>query len=258
MLSELFGRHGAGSVAIFPARRPERLALAPRLKNRNNLPMNSHNGLADRRAQMEKETGRLEAFSDGVFAIAMTLLVLELKVPVLALVQSRGPDSRALAAALAHEWPSYLAFVTSFFTVLIMWVHHHALCRLVRRADAKLLFANGFLLLLVTFVPFPTAVVAEYLKTPAAPAACAFYSGVFVLIAVAFQLLLMAAFRKSVLDPNAPEARLRRFRKDYRLGPPLYLLATIAAPFSPALSMGICTALWIFWAVMPICIEPSA
>src|SRR5579863_5349666 len=88
--------------------------------------------------QAERQTGRLEAFSDGVFAIAMTLLALELKVP--------HPASAAdLPSALASEWPSYLAFVTSFFTVLIMWVHHHAIFRLVHRVDAKLLFANGFL-----------------------------------------------------------------------------------------------------------------
>src|ERR1700733_6269644 len=108
----------------------------------------------------EKETGRLEAFSDGVFAIAITLLALELKVP--AIWETNGKyTSEALAAGLAHEWPSYFAFITSFFTVLIMWVHHHAIFRLVKRVDVTLLFANGFLLMLVTVVPFPTAVVAE-------------------------------------------------------------------------------------------------
>ncbi|HYW45224.1 MAG TPA: TMEM175 family protein [Bryobacteraceae bacterium] len=198
---------------------------------------------------MEKETGRLEAFSDGVFAIAMTLLALELKVPHL------GPDgprraSETLAAGLAAQWPGYFAFVTSFFTVLIMWVHHHIIFRLVRRADARLLFTNGLLLMLVTAVPFPTAVLAEYLTSEAAPAACAFYCGVFVLIAVAFYLLLMAAFRRQLLDPGAPEAQVRRLRRNYRYGPPLYLAAAVAAPFSPWVAMGICTALWIFWAAM--------
>src|SRR6267154_1601546 len=110
------------------------------------------------REKHEKETGRLEAFSDGVFAIAITLLALELKVPHL---ESGGRvTSAAIAAGLANQWPSYFAFVTSFFTVLIMWVHHHAIFRLVQRADVTLLFANGFLLMLVTVVPFPTAVVA--------------------------------------------------------------------------------------------------
>jgi Endosomal/lysosomal potassium channel TMEM175 len=97
----------------------------------------------------EKETGRLEAFSDGVFAIAVTLLVLELKVPDLA---ATGGSPDALAKALLQQWPSYVALVTSFFTVLIMWVHHQAILRNVCRTDGWLHFANGCLLLEVTFV----------------------------------------------------------------------------------------------------------
>jgi len=193
----------------------------------------------------EKETGRLEAFSDGVFAIAMTLLALELKVPHF---DAGGNMADRLISGLTNQWPSYFAFVTSFFTVLIMWVHHHAIFRLVKGVDATLLFTNGFLLMLVTVVPFPTAVVAEYLRTPAAGVACTLYSGFFVLIGIAFIVLLRAAFRPAVLDPDASTATIARLRKSYRLGPPLYLAATVAAPFSPWLAMGICTALWIVWA----------
>jgi uncharacterized membrane protein len=200
--------------------------------------------MAAEEKQREKQTGRLEAFSDGVFAIAITLLALELKVP-----HPAEATSAALAYSLAREWPSYFAFITSFFTVLIMWVHHHVIFRLVHRTDATLLFANGFLLLLVTVVPFPTAVVAEYWGTPAAPAAVTLYGGVFVGISIAFYLLLMAAFRKAVLDESASEERVLRMRRDYRVGPPAYLAAAVAAPFSPWLSMAICTALWIFWAL---------
>ena len=196
-------------------------------------------------ATSEKETGHLEAFSEGVFAIAITLLALELKVPHF---ETGGNMTAGLLAGLVHEWPSYFAFITSFFTVLIMWVHHHAIFRLVKGADVTLLFANGFLLMLVTVVPFPTAVVAEYLRTPAAPAACTFYAGFFVLIGIAFMVLLWAAFRPSVVDPHASPRRMEGLRKSYRLGPPLYLAATVAGPFSPWLAMGICTALWIVWA----------
>jgi uncharacterized membrane protein len=207
--------------------------------------MSEHTEDGAGRARSEKETGRLEAFSDGVFAIAITLLALELKVPHF---EAGGNMTARLFSGLAHEWPSYFAFITSFFTVLIMWVHHHAIFRLVKGADVTLLFANGFLLMLVTVVPFPTAVVAEYLRTPAAPAACTFYAGFFVLISIGFSVLLWAAFRKSVLDPHASTATVARLRKSYRLGPPLYLAATVAGPFSPWLAMGICTALWIVWA----------
>jgi uncharacterized membrane protein len=194
----------------------------------------------------ERQTARLEAFSDGVFAIAMTLLALELKVPHFS---GEEPSAAALAKSLANQWPSYFSFVTSFFTVLIMWVHHHTIFKLVLRSDAKLLFANGFLLMIVTVVPFPTAVVSEYLRTPAAAAACTLYAGTFVLTAIAFWVLLIAAFRESTLDPAASPATIERLRRSYRLGPPLYLLATLAAPFSPWLAMAICTGLWILWAV---------
>jgi uncharacterized membrane protein len=145
----------------------------------------------------EKETGRLEAFSHGVFAIAITLLALELKVPHF---DAGGNMAARLISGLTNQWPSYFAFFTSFFTVLIMWVHHHAIFRLVEGTHVTLLFANGFLLMLVTVVPFPTAVVAEYLRTSAAGAARSFYAGFFVLIGVAFVVLLWATFRPSVVD----------------------------------------------------------
>jgi uncharacterized membrane protein len=175
------------------------------------------------------------------------LLALELKVPHLS-AEGGQSTAAALAASLSSEWPSYFAFVTSFFTVLIMWVHHHVIFQLVHCTDALLLFANGLLLLFVTAVPFSTAIVAEYFATPAASTACLVYTRTFVLIAVLFYLLLMAAFRASTLGPESREATVLRLRRDYRFGPPAYLLATLAAPFSPWLAMLICTALWIFWA----------
>lgn len=103
-------------------------------------------------------------------------------------------------------------------------------------------------LMLVTVVPFPTPVVAEYLRTPAARAACTLYAGLFVLVGLAFMVLLWAAFRPSVVNPDASPATKERLRRSYRRGPALHLAATVAAPFSPWLAMGICTALWIVWA----------
>ena len=194
---------------------------------------------------MEKQTGRLEAFSDGVFAIAITLLALELKVPHF---EGGEISGAAVLSGLAHQWPSYFAFITSFFTVLIMWVHHHMIFRLGLRADVTLLFANGFLLMLVTVVPFPTAVVAEYLRTPAAPAACTFYAGFFVLIAVSYWILLQSAFREAVLDPAASPATVARLRRSYRYGPPMYAAAAVVGPFVPWLALAICSGLWILWA----------
>jgi uncharacterized membrane protein len=193
----------------------------------------------------EKETGRLEAFSDGVFAIAITLLVLELKVPVLSVA---GVSPGSLGKALFQQWPSYVGLITSFFTILIMWVHHHAILRNVRRTDAWLHFANGCLLLGITFVPYPTSVLASYLKTPAAKMAAGFYAGTFVLIAISFYLFIRAAFRKPLLSRGASEEFIAKTCHSYMFGPPLYLLATLAAIVDARFSLTICTILWIFWA----------
>jgi uncharacterized membrane protein len=193
----------------------------------------------------EKETGRLEAFSDGVFAIAITLLVLELKVPA---VSVAGVSPGSLGKALLQQWPSYIGLVTSFFTILIMWVHHHAILRNVRRTDAWLHFANGCLLLGITFVPYPTSILASYLQTPAAKMAAGFYAGTFVFIAICFYLFIRAAFRKPLLSPAASQKFIDKTCHSYSFGPPLYLLATLAAIVDVRLSLGICTILWIFWA----------
>ena len=187
----------------------------------------------------------MEAFSDGVFAIAITLLVLELKVPDW---QSAGGSAAALGKALLQQWPSYFGLITSFFTILIMWVHHHAILRNVCRADAWLHFANGCLLLGVTFVPYPTSVLASYLETPAAKMAAGFYAGTFVFMAICFYLFIRAAFRKPLLSPDASAEFIAKTCHSYLFGPPLYLLATLAAIVDERLSLAICTVLWIFWA----------
>ncbi len=112
---------------------------------------------------MTESAGRAEAFSDGVFAIAITLLILEIRVPHV---------EHGLWAGLLALWPSYVAFLMSFVVILIMWVNHHELLRMVRGVNYPFLFANGLLLLTVTFVPFPTAVLAANLATTEAkPAA---------------------------------------------------------------------------------------
>jgi len=201
---------------------------------------------AQRATPAEKETGRLESFSDGVFAVAITLLVLNLVVPEL-----RAPTATALARALAKEWTSYLAFVTSFGTILIMWVNHHAIVKLVRQADTLFMFANGFLLLLVTAVPFATALVARYLSTPAAPTACAVYAGGFAVGNVAYNVLWWSiAHERRLLHPHIPQARVDTLTRSFLMGFPVYLGAIALALFwSAYASIAVCFCLWILWAI---------
>src|SRR5690242_14008465 len=114
------------------------------------------------------ETGRLEAFSDGVFAIATTLLVLDLKVP---------GSGEPLAETLLAEWPVFVAYVISFSFILIMWINHHWMFQHIVRIDSTFMLLNGLLLLGITVVPFPTNLVAQYVLTADQRLATAIYSG---------------------------------------------------------------------------------
>ena len=193
-----------------------------------------------------KGTARLEAFSDGVFAIAITLLALNLQIPH---VESNS-GKWALAHALFQQWPSYVAFITSFFTVLIMWMNHHAVFKFVHKVNARILFANGILLLITTAVPFVTGLLSEYLNHREATTACAVYTGSFVLISVSYVHLWRVIIKdRSLLKKEISEAALEKITKNYSLGIPLYLAAFGASFVSIYLAIGICTALWVFWCV---------
>ena len=178
--------------------------------------------------------------------MAITLLALDLQVPHF----GNEPTPAALAGALLRLWPSCLAFITSFFTVLIMWVNHHTVFKLVHRTSARLLFANGLLLMLTTTVPFATSLLTQYLRTPAAKIACAAYGGIFLLTSFSYSLLWYGILSdRRLLRTDASEQLIARINRSYRLGPPLYALATLGAFLNPYVTIGICTALWIFWAV---------
>jgi uncharacterized membrane protein len=158
-------------------------------------------------------TARLEAFSDGVFAIAITLLVLDLNVP--------EPDSlhgKSLFDALVHQWPSYFAYLVSFLVIGIIWINHHAMCALARRVDRRTLFANLFLLLTVTVIPFPTRLLAAYLTAGHSDAhtAAAIYAVTMLVMGIAFSLLFLAFTRDArtlhaPVPPEAIRAAMRRF-----------------------------------------------
>ncbi len=189
------------------------------------------------------ETARIEAFSDGVFAIAITLLVLDMKVP------RALDDGRTLASALGAMWPTYLAFVTSFSTILIMWINHHRMFTLIGRADDRLMFYNGLLLLGVTIVPFPTALVAEYLRHDGQKTAAALYNGTFIFIAICFNLLWRtAAVGDRLLYAHASRQAVQRIFDAYRYGPLWYVIAFILAFVSVTASLVVNLALAIFFA----------
>jgi len=171
----------------------------------------------------EKETGRLEAFSDGVFAVAITLLVLNIQPPP-------TPDlliDPALLAYLSKQLPALLAFVTSFATIGIMWINHHRLFGHIKRTDNILLMLNLLLLLVIVFIPFPTALVAQqYAAHPEMHLAAAIYSGTSVILAICFNLLWRyASYHNRLLGKNADTRAVMAISRQYLFGPLLYLIA---------------------------------
>ena len=197
------------------------------------------------RTHGEKETGRLEAFSDGVFAVAITLLVFSLQVPTL----DKPYTSGHLINLLLMRWPSYLAFCISFSTILIMWISHYSMFKLIAKADTFFMFTNGLLLLLVTVVPFPTQLLATYLLSAVAAMVCAIYAGLFLTINLVFNLLWwLAAYQSHLLKKNISPTLIRTRSRNYASGVPCYLVALVLAFWSPATSIGICSVLWLFWA----------
>jgi uncharacterized membrane protein len=190
------------------------------------------------------EKTRTEAFSDGVFAIAITLLILEIKVPH----PHEMSSNRSLAHELLRLWPSAIAFVTSFATILIIWVNHHGLFSLLHRIDTRCMIVNGVLLLLVTFIPFPTAVLAEHLDGPGARTAAALYCGTFSLVGLGFNLLLYCGTsRPALLRSDLTAADIAKIRRAYYLGTIIYVAATVIAYLHPLTGTIICSLLWIVW-----------
>lgn len=188
---------------------------------------------------MSSETARVEAFSDGVFAIAITLLILDVHVP---------SSSGHLAAALKRQWPTYIAFLISFAFIGIMWVNHHRLFNHIRRSDNRLMFLNLLLLLGVTVVPFPTALLAAYYPSPDRTIAAAVFNGTYVLIAIFFNMLWFHAVKAELLDPDTLGSAQSVSRR-YGIGPASYLLCFGLTWFSVRASLALNVALAIFYAL---------
>lgn len=167
----------------------------------------------------EKETGRLEGFSDGVIAVAITLLVLSLQAPPKIL------DDPALLSWLGHQLPNYLAFVTSFATIGVMWMNHHRMFSYIRRIDATLMLLNLLLLLFIVFIPFPTDLVAQYLFSPDHLYAALLFNGTYVGLAICFNVLFRYAVRENrLLGKHVNQHEVEAMKRQYRYGPLIYLI----------------------------------
>ncbi|MFL5824151.1 MAG: TMEM175 family protein [Solirubrobacteraceae bacterium] len=190
-------------------------------------------------------TGRLESFSDGVMAVAITLLVLGIVVPE----PAAHPD---LGHALGSQWPAYAAYVTSFLTIGIVWINHHAGISRLARADHSILILNLILLMTIAVIPFGTSLLATYLKEGQGQhLAAAVYGGILLAMALTFtalnrQILLR---RPELLKvPLSHDERRAIFRRN-ATGVPPYAAAAALAVVSPYITLGITAALAGFYAL---------
>ncbi len=170
----------------------------------------------------EKETGRVEAFSDGVFAVAITLLILNIQLPPITKLQ----DDHALWGFFGNQWPMLLAFVTSFATIGVMWLNHHRLFKHIRYVDNTLILLNLLLLMVIVFIPYPTALLAQqYIHYPAGHTAAIIYSGTGIIMAICFNLLWRyASYNNRLLGKNADIEEAQAISRQYHFGPLFYII----------------------------------
>jgi uncharacterized membrane protein len=183
------------------------------------------------------KTARLEAFSDGVFAIAATLLILDVK------LAGRG----SVTHQLVHAWPAYAAYAISFATLGIIWVNHHTVFEQIDRIDRTFLFINVLFLMVIAFIPFPTRVLAEHLREGSRSAAFA-YGLTFTAMSICYGALwFYAAFRRRLIAEGADQPTVSGISRSFAPGSIIYLGATLSALISAWLAVVLFALIAIFY-----------
>ena len=189
-------------------------------------------------------TNRLEAFSDGVIAVAITLLVLDIKVPPM-------KEGETLAHQLGLMWPNYVAYVISFITIGIIWVNHHAMISRLSRVDRAILMLNLLLLLSIGILPFATSLMAAYLRqSQGEHLAAAIYSGAYLFMAILFASLNrhILLVKSHLMSPELPAERRRQILRRSISGVIPYTVGTALAAVSPYVTLAICGAVAAYYA----------
>ncbi len=197
------------------------------------------------RGNSGRDTDRLEAFTDAIIAIAITLLVLDIKVPSSEVNES----NQALWHALGDIWPNYFGYALSFIVLGIMWVNHHQIFQYIARTNHTFLIINVFFLLCVSFLPFPTGLVAEYIGHEGEGTATIVYTGWFLMTAIFYNLIWRYPQRAGLIDEAADPAAIAAINRVFSLGPPSYLIAFLVAFISPTAALIVMTILAILYAI---------
>jgi uncharacterized membrane protein len=193
----------------------------------------------------EKDTIRIETFSDGVFCIAVTLLSIEIGVEL-----KDHETNRDLLHALVEKWPICLAYVISFINVLLAWIGHHGLFKNLRNTNNSVMIANGILLLIVALVPFPTKTLGLFLLSEALQTAVVFYTGYFVLVSLAFRILWWTASRDPrLLIQGITASQIKRTTRNENIGLVCNAAIMGIAFINPIAALVLSFVMWIYWIV---------
>ena len=194
------------------------------------------------------QTSRLEAFCDGVFAIALTLLIIDIKIPPTEKINTTAD----LWFALKHIIPSIFAFILSFIIILITWVNHHNSLKLVNKSSSAFIYANGFMLLTVVFIPFPSSLMGEYILTDHAAPAVVLYNSTLALQAISWILVTSAALKDHLGKNERSIVTVRSNRQFGYFAFILYSLCAVIAFWFPFTIAVITTLIWILWLLLGI------
>ena len=178
----------------------------------------------------DRSTGRIEAFSDGVIAVAITLLILDVHVPT---VQT------GLLSALLNQWPSYLGYVTSFLVITIFWANHHNMFRNIQQVDYPLLLINALFLMCIAFIPFATALLTKYITSPTEQHTAAIvYGATLLLNGILFNSIwLYAVLKRRLVRRDLDAQTVQRITRGYLFGLPFYALAIVLSLINVELSL---------------------
>jgi uncharacterized membrane protein len=196
------------------------------------------------RSGEEPTPARIEAFSDSVFAIIITLLVLDLRVP-----REEAIRGTWLGDVLRQEWPTFIAFVLSFLQVGVVWANHHAMFHYIRRSDHRLLVYNLLLLLCAAVLPFTSSLLAEYARADEADLrlAALLYSGALFTCGVFFNVVWQHALNAKLVSPHADPYRLHALRQHWLLVPVFYAIAFVLAFVHARVSLGMYVLLLFYY-----------
>ncbi len=195
----------------------------------------------------EKKTARIEAFSDGIFGVAITLLAIEIGI-----TEYEGASNINLWHKILEKWPEYFAYFNSFATVLLIWMGHHKIFNHIRAANQGIMLMNGMVLLFVVLFPFPTKTVGTFIGTDAVNTAVAFYAGYTGMIVMSMLVLNLIIVNNKVLlvSPGKSLPWFQNMIKGQILGVFVYAVATVVAFYSATIALLLTFGMWVFWAIV--------